>query len=164
MRARPARPRLFTHALLLAFVILSSDLATKWYVEHLLAETGPMIEIAPFFNLVLNWNRGVSFGLLYNHHDMMPAALTAVAGLITCALLAWLWRAEQRLLAFGLGLTVGGALGNIADRVRFGAVRDFLDFHAFGWHWPAFNVADSAVVIGVCLILLDGLARRPDNR
>jgi signal peptidase II len=78
-------------------------------------------------------------------------------------LLVWLWRAQGRLIGAALGLIVGGAIGNIIDRYRFGAVFDFLDFHAFGWHWPAFNVADSAIVIGVGLLLLDGFRTRPPS-
>lgn len=115
------------------------------------------LAVWPFFNLVLVWNPGVSFGLL----DGLGAAgrwlLSGLSVLIMIVLLFWLRRVRVRLTALGLGLVLGGALGNLIDRIRFGAVVDFLDFHAFGLHWPAFNVADAAIVCGVILILADGL-------
>ena len=72
-------------------------------------------------------------------------------------LLGWLRRVDHLITASGLGLIIGGAMGNVIDRARFGAVIDFLDFHALGWHWPAFNVADSAIFVGAVLLLVDGL-------
>jgi signal peptidase II len=74
------------------------------------------------------------------------------------ALVVWLRKAETRTLAVALGLVIGGAVGNVIDRLRFGAVFDFLDFHALGWHWPAFNLADSAISVGVGLLLIDTLS------
>jgi signal peptidase II len=80
---------------------------------------------------------------------------------VSAALCVWLARAESRLVAIALGLTIGGALGNVVDRLRFGAVFDFLDFHAFGWHWPAFSLADSAITLGVAGLLLTSLLGGP---
>jgi signal peptidase II len=82
---------------------------------------------------------------------------SVVAGAIVAGLLWWLARTESPLLAVAIGLIVGGAIGNVADRVRLGAVVDFLDFHLGSWHWPAFNLADSAICLGVAAMLLDGL-------
>jgi signal peptidase II len=114
--------------------------------------------VAPFFNLVLTYNRGVSFGLFSAGGGGRGALVfSLVAAAIIAGLLWWLARAESRLLAVSIGLIVGGAVGNVADRVRFGAVVDFLDFHLGSWHWPAFNLADSAICLGVAAMLLDGL-------
>lgn len=83
--------------------------------------------------------------------------LVSASLVIVGILLTWMWRSGRLLVASALGLIAGGAIGNIVDRVRFGAVTDFLDFHAGGYHWPAFNLADAAIVCGVALLLLDGL-------
>src|SRR5690606_9236152 len=86
-----------------------------------------------------------------------PWVLSGLALAVVVLLLVWLRRVDHVLTATGLGLIIGGALGNVIDRVRFGAVLDFLDFHAFGWHWPAFNVADSAISVGAVLLLVVAL-------
>jgi len=83
-----------------------------------------------------------------------------VAAAIVAVLIYWLSRVESWLLAVAIGLVIGGAVGNVIDRLRFGAVVDFLDFHVGSWHWPAFNVADSAICVGVAVMLLDGLLLR----
>jgi len=109
------------------------------------------IEILPVFNLVLIRNRGVSFGLMKE----LPWWGLAFLGLaIVTVLSVWLWRAGSRLSGAAIGLIIGGALGNIADRIRWGGVTDFLDFHIDEYHWPAFNFADVAIVSGVGLMLL----------
>jgi signal peptidase II len=140
-----------------AVAVLAADVATKWWILAHVMNPPRIIEVTSFFNLVLVHNRGVSFGMLGSAPGWMPWALTAFALLIAAALGIWLRRADSKLLALALGGVIGGAVGNAIDRVRFGAVVDFLDFHAFGWHWPAFNVADSAVVVGVGLLILDSL-------
>ena len=89
-------------------------------------------------------------------------ALLALA--IVAALSVWLWRAQNRLVAAALGLLIGGALGNVLDRLRHGAVTDFLDFYLGAYHWPAFNLADVAVVSGVALLLLDGFRAPQEQR
>ena len=113
------------------------------------------VELLPFVNLVLVRNDGVSFGML---GGLVPWwALVLIAAAIVGILLIWLWRTPVRLTGAGLGLVIGGALGNIVDRVRYQAVTDFLDFHLRTYHWPAFNFADVAVVCGALLLLADGL-------
>ena len=141
---------------LLAVAILVLDQATKWLA---LASLDPYQyrEVPPFFNLVLVWNRGVSFGMLNSLGDHGPWLLTLLAGAIGAFLIVWLLRETRPLTRLALWLVLAGAVGNAIDRLRFGAVVDFLDFHAFGYHWPAFNVADSAIVIGAGLILFDSL-------
>lgn len=147
--------------LLCALAIIILDQITKNLVLVLMYEGRH--EILPFFNLVHVWNRGISFGLFNNDHSG-AWLLAGMALVITAAFTVWLWRVDHRGLAIALGAVIGGALGNVIDRFRFGAVVDFLDFHAFGWHYPAFNVADSAVVLGIAYIILDGLFWEPRRK
>ena len=116
--------------------------------------------ITSFFNIVLIYNRGMSFGLFNGGSGLNALLFSLVAGAIVAVLIYWLSRVESPLLAVAIGLIIGGAIGNVIDRIRFGAVVDFLDFHAGFWHWPAFNVADSAICVGVAVMLLDGLRLR----
>ena len=115
------------------------------------------------FDLVLVHNRGASFGIFSDAPGWASVALIVFAILISIALAIWMWRVNETLLAVALALVIGGAVGNVIDRIRFGAVVDFLDFHVAGWHWPAFNIADSAITIGVILLILDSLKSRPEN-
>jgi signal peptidase II len=116
-----------------------------------------MVEVTPFFNLVLTYNHGMSFGL-FDHGSAINAVLfSAVAAAIVAILIWWLRRATHPLLAFAIGLIIGGALGNVIDRMRLGAVVDFLFFHVGPYPWPAFNLADTAICVGVAAMLLDGL-------
>ena len=118
------------------------------------------IEILPFFNLVLTHNRGVSFGLL----AWLPWWGLAFLGLaVVTVLFVCLWQTRTRLRGAAIGFIIGGALGNIADRIRWGAVTDFLDFHIDVHHWPAFNFADVAIVGGIGLLLFSELPK-PDTK
>lgn len=109
------------------------------------------VEVLPVLNLVAVRNDGVSFGML---GGLAPWwALVGLALGIMAALVVWFWRTQSRLLGAALGLILGGALGNVLDRLRHGGVTDFLDFHFAGYHWPAFNLADSAIFLGVALLL-----------
>lgn len=101
-----------------------------------------------FFNIVMVWNKGMSFGMLAGS-PAANMALLAILGAVTILFLIWMIRAQNMTLKMLLAVVIGGALGNLWDRVRFGAVADFLDFHAFGYHYPSFNVADSSIVLGV---------------
>jgi signal peptidase II len=141
---------------LVATAILVADILTKLFFLDLMQRNPAGIEVTPFFNLVMVWNTGVSFGLFQEDSSSRSWTLIAVSLAVMVWLGWWLWRAHSRLVAVALGMIIGGAIGNVIDRYRFGAVFDFLDFHAFGWHWPAFNLADSAIVVGVLLLLLDG--------
>ena len=155
------RPHLAGSALFVA--VLALDQVTKAVALAGLdpAAGGGPVEVAPFFNLVLVWNTGVSFGMLADAGGASPWILVGLAALIAAVVAFWLARERRALPRFALWLVLAGALGNVVDRVRFGAVVDFLDFHLGGYHWPAFNVADSAIVIGACLLILDGLLGRP---
>jgi signal peptidase II len=113
----------------------------------------------PFFDLVLTCNPGVSFGL-FNRTGVNSLFFSIAAALITLVLVFWLGRVRATFLAVAIGLVIGGAIGNVVDRLRFGAVIDFLYFHAGAWYWPAFNLADSAICLGVAAMLLDGMLSR----
>jgi signal peptidase II len=147
---------------LTAIVILALDQITKWWIVGKVMDPPRAIEVTPFFNLVMVWNRGITFGL-FGDAQWGRWAFAALALGIVVVLITWLMRAARRWVAGALGLIIGGAIGNVIDRVRWGAVADFLDFHVAGWHWPAFNVADSAIVVGVGLLLLDALFGRKDS-
>ena len=150
---------MFRLGLAIAAVILAADQISKYMLIGVMQDNGfQPIEIMPFFNLVMVWNRGVSFGLFASNMEIVRWLLTALAVGVSIGLLIWLYRATNRWLAIGLGLVVGGAIGNAIDRVVYGAVADFFDFHLAGiGHWPAFNVADSAIVVGVGFLLIDSL-------
>jgi signal peptidase II len=126
---------------------------------------GERIEITSFFNLVLTWNRGMSFGLFDSAAALNTMIFTALAAVIVTGLVVWLRRVEQSLLAVAIGMVIGGAVGNVIDRLWRGAVVDFLDFHLAGWHFYVFNLADAAISVGVGLMLLDSLLvhRRAPN-
>jgi lipoprotein signal peptidase len=144
----------------LAALVLVLDQLTKWWVlEVIELDRVGQIVVTPFFNLTMVWNRGVTFGLLGSDLWWKPLLLGAAALVIAALLLRWLARAESWRVACGLGLVLGGAVGNVIDRARFGAVVDFVHLHAAGWHWYVFNLADSAIVCGVGLLLLDALIR-----
>src|SRR5437868_11829956 len=105
-----------------------------------------LITLAPFFNLVMVQNTGISFGVFSGPHTlpMQALILTGFSLVISVILLIWLYNNTSRLVACALGAVIGGALGNVIDRLYYGAVADFFDFHIDIYHWPAFNVADSA--------------------
>lgn len=163
--APSAHPALVRLGLLAAAAVLLLDQAVKWLMLEVADMDGPprrFIEVTGFFNLVMVWNRGVSFGLFYDGAESMRWVLIAVALAITVGLLVWLRRVDRWPLALSIGLVIGGAVGNVVDRLRFGAVADFFEFHVSGYYWPAFNVADSAITIGVVLIVADSLFGRQD--
>ncbi len=158
--------RLFGVSIVLAIVVIVLDQATKfWAVEMFGRDFGDAglfqnfvparpIEVTGFLNWVLVGNQGVSFGML---SGVGPWVFVAIALAVTAGLMIWLWRSRQGWLAWAVGLIAGGALGNVIDRARFGAVVDFVDLHVADYHWPAFNVADSAITIGVGLVVIDAL-------
>ncbi|HEX4194644.1 MAG TPA: signal peptidase II [Stellaceae bacterium] len=149
--------------LVIALVVIVLDQASKAWIVGFFSERGgePVAVLAPFFNFVLTGNRGMSFGLFNNNDAMNTAVFTGLAAVIVIALLVWMRRANNSVIRLALGLIIGGAIGNVIDRLTRGAVVDFLDFHLGNWHWYAFNVADAAICLGVIALLLDGLLARP---
>lgn len=129
------------------------DQATKWWILEEIMNPPRRIEITSFFNLVLGWNTGVSFGFLASYR-VPPWLLALIGATIAVFLFAWLGRAQSRVAQIGIGMIAGGGLANATDRFVYGAVPDFLDFHLAGWHWPAFNMADVGIVCGTVLLIL----------
>lgn len=148
--------------LAIAAAVFVSDQITKPVILSVF-DTGPrVIEVTSFFNLVLVYNRGVSFGLLSNDSPYGPYLLAALAVVIAGAIWHFILRpADRRFSAVAAGLIIGGAFGNALDRLLYGAVVDFLDFHVAGYHWPAFNIADCAIVVGAVLMVVDSLFTTP---
>jgi len=150
-------------ALYLATAVLLADQLSKWVILQAVMQPPRVIEVTGFFNLVLTYNTGVSFGMFQGEAAWKPFFLIAVNVVVSLGLLVWLHKETRSgagaagLLPVAVGLVVGGALGNAVDRLYLPGVADFLDFHLAGWHWPAFNLADSAIVCGVALIVADGL-------
>ncbi len=143
-----------------AAAIVLVDQLTKWAALSQL-RPGEPVALTGFFNLTLVFNRGAAFSFLADAAGWQQPFFIAVA-LIAAAVVSWmLWRTpERRLLCVGLALILGGALGNLWDRVAYGHVVDFLDLHAFGWHWPAFNVADSAISVGAATLIAESFLHK----
>lgn len=150
-------------ALALAAVVVLLDQLSKWLILTVVMAPPRTIEVTGFFNLVLAFNRGVSFGLLASDYSWKPYLLAGLALIVVGALIFWVRGQRGWVPTAAAGLIVGGAVGNIVDRFVHGAVVDFLDFHLAGWHWPAFNVADTAIVCGVGLLLADSLFGAPHD-
>ncbi|WP_235528669.1 MULTISPECIES: signal peptidase II [unclassified Phenylobacterium] len=144
---------------LAAFVILADQLSKYWilYVYDLPSRFST--PIAGPFSLTMVWNRGVSFGLFRADADLARWLLTIFSIGVAIALAIWVRKTDRPLLSLGLGLVIGGAIGNAIDRIRFGAVVDFLDFQRLGFFPWVFNVADSAITVGVVFLLLDSLRK-----
>ena len=147
----------------IAAVIAISDQVTKAVVEGWM-ERGEVIRITGFFNLVLAYNSGAAFSFLAGAGGWQRWFFVLVASVAT-VVIAWLLyrHRDEGLFCAGLSLILGGAIGNLWDRITLGHVVDFLDFHAAGWHWPAFNVADSGITVGAALLILDSMRRRDPN-
>lgn len=143
--------------LIVASAVIILDQATKWWVVTIFMNPPRVVDVWPFFNVVMVWNRGVTFGFLDDTPFWGQWAFVGLALAIVAVLLLWLRRAETKWRAAAIGLIIGGALGNVIDRVNYGAVADFLDFHVTGYHWPAFNFADSAITLGVAIMFFDAL-------
>jgi signal peptidase II len=151
-----------TKWLALAAAIVAADQLSKYAaVQYLAVNKG--IVVTPFFNLVLVYNAGAAFSFLSDAAGWQRLLFMVIAA-IASVWIVYLLRKypHQRLFALALALVLAGAIGNLIDRIRVGAVIDFLDFHALGYHWPAFNVADSAITCGAALLIWDAL--RPRRR
>ncbi|QCP48495.1 lipoprotein signal peptidase [Trinickia violacea] len=143
----------------IALIVILADQLTKIAVSKVFAYAVPYA-ITPFFNFFLVFNRGAAFSFLAMAGGWQRWAFTLL-GVAAAAVICYLMKrhGNQRLFCTSLALIMGGALGNVIDRLVYGHVIDFLDFHVGGWHWPAFNLADSAITIGAILLVLDELRR-----
>ena len=145
----------------LAGLVLLLDQVTKLAVIDRLVAYVDVIPLTGFFNLVHVHNKGAAFSLFADQPGWQRSFFIGVA-LIAAGVILYLMRKTQgrRMFSIALALILGGAIGNVIDRILYGHVIDFLDFHIAGWHWPAFNVADSAITIGAVMLILDGM-RKP---
>ena len=153
---RPLDPRLKAGVLAAAVFVL--DRFTKWIIESRVSVMDTHTVIPGFFDIVHSTNRGVAFSLFHDSTSPWRTTLLILAAAVALAIVGWMiWRSQnlRPLSLLGLALIFGGAAGNLFDRVVWGGVTDFLDFYIGTMHWPAFNVADSAVVVGSGLLLLD---------
>ncbi|MGI9382262.1 MAG: signal peptidase II [Methyloligellaceae bacterium] len=142
----------------LALLALIADQTHKWWMLHVyrIQEKGS-VAVAPFLDLVMVWNKGISYGLFAQDSRAGQAALIGFACVAVVVLAVWLARTHSALAAAAIGLIIGGAIGNAIDRYVYGAVADFFSFHAFGHHWYVFNIADAAIVAGVIGLVYDTL-------
>jgi signal peptidase II len=154
---RLVAPRLFYTMCGLGALVVLLDQVSKFLVFRVLMALENEIVVLPVFSLVKRYNTGISFSIFATDHAVGPWIFALLASIIAFGLLIWLSQTADRLPAIGLALVVGGAIGNVIDRLREGAVMDFLLFHWKGWAWPAFNLADSAITIGVALLIYDGV-------
>ena len=147
-----------------ALAVMALDQLTKHWIAAVL-QPADVLHVTPFFNLVLWFNTGAAFSFLADADGWQRLVFVAIAVIATGVIL-WLLRKhpEQSLFCYGLSLILGGALGNLWDRVVHGHVVDFLLFHAGGWYWPAFNLADSAITVGAGLIIIDGFMHKNNHR
>ena len=148
--------------LIVAVLVALADQLAKLGIAALFAARpfGSTIRLTPFFNLLLTHNAGITFGMFNNGETANALIFSGLALIVVLVLVNWLRRVETLFLAVSIGLIIGGAAGNVIDRLLEGSVVDFLDFHAGSWHWPAFNVADSAICLGVVAMLLEGFVFR----
>ncbi|MBP9050334.1 MAG: signal peptidase II [Alphaproteobacteria bacterium] len=134
----------------------------EWLVSLAQTPFPPVkFEITPFFNLVMVWNKGVSFGMFASDDSLMPLFLGGTALLMCCVFLIWIWKTPHLMTVLPLVLICAGAISNVWDRARFGGVADFLDFYWGDIHYPAFNLADSFIVLGVAWLAFDGVILEP---
>jgi signal peptidase II len=139
----------------LSILVVALDQWTKWLAESLLEPYRPL-PVVPMLNMTLMYNEGAAFSFLADAGGWQRWLFAAFALVMTAVLVIWLLRLknEERAMAMGLSLIAGGAVGNLIDRLMTGRVVDFIDVYVADWHWPAFNIADSAITCGICLLLL----------
>ncbi len=138
--------------LIVIVLTIIADQISKFFVSANLSEELP-VAVTSFFSWVKVWNTGVSFSMFNNHGQTGAIVLSLFALGVAAFLFSWMIKEKNELKIAALALIIGGALGNVIDRVRFGAVLDFLDFHYQNWHWPAFNLADSFICVGVFILI-----------
>ncbi len=131
------------------------DQISKYFVSSHLLEGLQYLNVSHYFSFVRAWNTGVSFSMFSGNGAIGSFILSLIALIIVSCLFYWLKKEKSTFLQISIGLIIGGALGNLIDRIRYGAVFDFLDFSVFDYHWPAFNIADSAICIGAAMIIFD---------
>ncbi|MFB9970738.1 signal peptidase II [Pseudoroseomonas cervicalis] len=149
----PSAARSWAIAIVAGPLALAVDQVSKWWILTEVMDPPRLIPITGFLNLTLGYNRGVSFGLLATDSPATPILLSGLAFAILPLMGWWLAKEPRPLHGAAFGLIAGGGLGNVVDRLRQGAVTDFIDVHAAGYHWPAFNLADTAIFLGAALLI-----------
>jgi signal peptidase II len=154
-----SRFRIYVIAATAAVLGLIADQASKWALLEVvgLRENPRNIRVLPVFDIVMWWNHGTSFSLFRTGEAWGPYVFSIAALAIIGILVLWLSRIVSPILAAALGAVIGGALGNVVDRLRFGAVADFFYAHLGDYGWPAFNIADSLIVVGIGVLVFDGM-------
>lgn len=156
--SKPFMLRPFGLGLLVLMLALSADQVSKyWILYGLDLPDKGSIALLPFLNFTMVWNHAVTFGMFGGVGNAGRVVFSVVALAVACCLLVWMARTPSKLTAACVGAITGGAIGNVIDRVRYGAVVDFIHAHAFGWSWYVFNVADSAIVCAVCVLLVQNV-------
>ncbi len=146
--------------LYLAGLVLLADQASKvWVLHNATLASGQILPLLPVLNFVLVWNHGITFGLLAG--DASKIILSLGAALVVAGLLVWLWRADSWVKTLAIGAITGGAIGNVADRLHYGAVVDFIHAYIGAYSWYVFNVGDSAICCGVAALMAESLFHRP---
>lgn len=173
----PVKPgQLYWHNLnwlWLSALVIAIDAASKWGASRFLHYASP-VKVTEFFNLTLLHNHGAAFSFLAKADGWQRWGFAVLAFVVALGLMVWLLRIPRAVPGFGvrrgvgmvkvaIALIIGGAIGNLIDRLTLGYVVDFLDFHWHAYHWPAFNVADSAIVLGVALLILFELRPHPEK-
>ena len=173
----------YIHFATLILALILFDQWSKWFlIEHIFKDPEVALgfidwlstfgqerfafaarEVTSFFNFVMVWNQGVSFGMFSDSHDMMPYVLSGFALILCCVFAVWLSKSVRATTSLPICFVIAGALSNVWDRARFGAVADFFDVYVGTYHWPAFNVADSLIVVGVGLLAIDTIFLEPKH-
>lgn len=163
MPAGGARARWWPWLVLAAAIFLADQWTKQWILDHY--QHGDATFVTSFFNIVRAHNPGAAFSFLAGASGWQRWFFTAI-GVAAAVFIVWLLRAHagQRLFSFALACILGGAIGNVVDRLQHGYVVDFLDFHWAGWHFPAFNIADSGITVGAVLLIVDELRRMRRGR
>lgn len=149
--------------LFVAMLVFTADQLSKYYILQFIIEKSGKYTVCQFFNLVAAFNQGVSFSMFDSGGMWGRVILIAFALAVILFLLYWMWSETSKFIKISLGLIIGGAMGNVFDRIFTGAVFDFLDFHIGSYHWPAFNVADTFICLGTILIIIKTLLNRNNN-
>ena len=154
---RASKAGQYALVMLIGVLALVVDQANKAGAIVVLSNPPRTVPVTSFFNLSLGFNRGVSFGFLSNLGSSGPTVLSLLMTAIVVFLIVWLWRSSRLLEQVGIALIIGGACGNLLDRIRNGAVTDFLDFYLGAYHWPTFNFADVSITLGAALVIVVGM-------
>ena len=147
----------------IAFFVLALDLVSKYWIESTL-QFGEQIPVTSFFNLVLTYNPGAAFSFLSEQSGWQRWFLSGIASIAAIVIIFLLNKYQlEKLFCWALSLILGGAIGNLYDRIMLGHVVDFLDFYVGTYHWPAFNIADSAIFIGTALMIYDSFRNKKED-